>query len=64
MAAVDGIEKLIGGLGRAVAVIDVVRADARALENGLAQLGWSLPPGNVALVELMTLDAANVVKSV
>src|SRR5262245_18962925 len=60
---VDGIERLAGGLGRAVAVVNVVRGDAAALEGVLAQLGWAPPPGAVELVDLMTLDAGPVISA-
>src|SRR5215218_1448697 len=60
---VDGIERLVGGLGRAVAVVNVARGDAAALAGVLAQLGWAPPPGAVELVDLMTLDASPVISA-
>ena len=60
---VDGIERVVGGLGRAVAVVNVVRGDAAALEGVLAQLGWAPPPGVDDIVTLMTLDASPVVSA-
>jgi hypothetical protein len=60
---VDGIERVVGGLGRAVAVVNVVRGDAAALTGVLAQLGWAPPPGAVDLVDLMTLDASPVISA-